>query len=44
MTRIKICGLMSAQDAQAAAEAGADALGFIAVPGSPRYVDPQNLF
>ncbi len=44
MTRIKICGLMNRQDALAAADAGADALGFIAVPGSPRYVDPQQFY
>jgi len=28
-------------DAMAAADAGADALGFIAVPGSPRFVTPE---
>jgi len=44
VTRIKICGLMNRRDALAAADAGADALGFIAVPGSPRYVDSQAYF
>ena len=40
MTRIKICGISNGLDAMAAADAGADALGFIAVPGSPRYLPP----
>ena len=41
MTRIKICGIASGLDALAAADAGADALGFIAVPGSPRFLPPE---
>lgn len=41
MTRIKICGISNGLDARAAADAGADALGFIAVPGSPRYLPPE---
>ena len=41
MTRIKICGISNGLDARAAADAGADALGFIAVPGSPRFLPPE---
>jgi phosphoribosylanthranilate isomerase len=37
-TRIKICGLTGAEDARVAVELGADALGFIFVPDTPRYV------
>jgi phosphoribosylanthranilate isomerase len=39
MTRVKICGVTSAAQAVACAEAGADALGVNLVPGSPRRVD-----
>jgi phosphoribosylanthranilate isomerase len=42
MTRIKICGITNAEDARLAAQWGADALGFIAVPGTPRYVTPAT--
>ncbi len=37
--RIKICGLTREEDARAAAELGADAVGFVLYPGSPRCVD-----
>ena len=46
MTRVKICGITSAADARVAVDAGADALGFIMVPGTPRFVgdrDPHEL-
>jgi len=41
VTRIKICGLTNREDVLVAVEAGADALGFIAVPNTPRYVSPE---
>ncbi len=42
MTRVKICGIMSGEDAAAAVAAGADALGFVFVPDSPRYIRAER--
>lgn len=36
--RLKVCGLTTPGDAQFAAETGADYLGFILIPDSPRYL------
>lgn len=41
-TRIKICGLTRPEDAQAALQAGADALGFVFYPPSPRAVSIEQ--
>ncbi len=38
MTRLKICGLTNADDAWAAVEAGAHAVGFVLEPSSPRAI------
>ena len=37
-TRVKICGMTRSEDVLAAAAAGADALGFVFYPPSPRNV------
>jgi len=41
-TRIKICGLTREEDVDAAVTAGADAIGFVFYPPSPRYVTPAR--
>lgn len=41
-TRIKICGLTREADVDAAVAAGADAIGFVLYPPSPRHVTPQR--
>ncbi len=41
-TRIKICGLTREQDVDAAVAAGADAVGFVLYPKSPRAVSPAR--
>jgi phosphoribosylanthranilate isomerase len=42
-TRIKICGITREQDLRAAVDAGADAVGFVFYPKSPRFVTPEQL-
>ena len=41
-TRIKICGLTREQDVDAAVEAGADAIGLVLFPKSPRFVSARR--
>ncbi|MGF1538741.1 MAG: phosphoribosylanthranilate isomerase [Elainellaceae cyanobacterium] len=40
---VKICGITQADQAVAIAQLGADALGFICVPASRRYVEPEQI-
>ncbi|HEY4743288.1 MAG TPA: phosphoribosylanthranilate isomerase [Desulfuromonadaceae bacterium] len=42
MIKVKICGITSLEDARVAIDAGADALGFVFFPRSPRHIFPEQ--
>jgi phosphoribosylanthranilate isomerase len=42
MTWVKLCGMRTRADVEAAEAAGADAVGFVVVSGSPRSISPDE--
>jgi phosphoribosylanthranilate isomerase len=43
MIRVKVCGITNLEDARLAVDAGADALGFIFVENTPRFMTPEQV-
>lgn len=43
LVRVKVCGITRVEDAAVASEAGADMLGFVKEPASPRFVNGTGL-
>lgn len=42
ITRVKVCGICRAEDAEQAIALGASAIGFVFWPHSPRYCEPER--